>query len=125
MKVERFESIQESVLSKMLRERQELRIQISDEVLGFSKHIPNVSFAKPTEVAPSSAVFTAEAIAQVILYTRDDLNGKYVRFVIGVYSFGGKILYTAVAPGLFEAHVTWPAAQQSVQPDRREDAAPG
>lgn len=115
--MESFELIQEARLAQMLRERQELRLEISEAVVCFKKHIPQVSFAEPMEIPPSSAALTAEAVAQVIIHAGQDLNGKFIRLVIAVYSFGGKILYKSSGPTKYEAHVQWPAAQRGVQPD--------
>jgi hypothetical protein len=105
-----FETIAESQLAQMLRQPQELKLLISEVVVRFKTHIPQVSFADPTEVPPTSAIFTPEGLAQVIAHGGNDLNGKYIRFVVTVYAYGGKILYRSASPSEYEAHVVWPSA---------------
>ncbi|TKJ37053.1 MAG: hypothetical protein CEE38_09120 [Planctomycetes bacterium B3_Pla] len=105
-----FETIDEQQLSEMLRNRKELRFLISESVVKFGTTIPSVDFSSPQEIPPTPVIFTPDLLAQVIVHAGADLDGKYTRFVVTVYACGGKIFYTSIGSGKYEAHVEWPSA---------------
>ncbi len=105
-----FETVGEQQLSEMLRDRKELKLVISESVVKFGTTIPNVDFSSPQEVPPSSVIFTPDLLAQIIVKTGTDLDGKYIRFVVTVYACGGRIFYKSIGSGKYEACVEWTAS---------------
>ena len=104
--MERFESIQEYELMESVKSRRNLRLTISEEILGFKAQMPQVSFVEPREVPPP--VMSLPTKLEIAVHTGIDQAGKYSRFVVAVYERGGKILYRSLPKNQYEAHIVWP-----------------
>ncbi|HEY8099091.1 MAG TPA: hypothetical protein VIE65_23770 [Methylobacter sp.] len=101
-----FEKLSETEISQLLRSKTELKFIIGEAVTNF-KGLSGTDFSDPTEVPPTSAIFTPEGLAHVIC-TGTDLAGKFIRIVVTIYAYGGKIFYKRLADDSYEAHVRWP-----------------
>ncbi len=105
-----FESITPKELSELIHGKQPFEVEIPESITKFKAHIPSVDFSVPKEVPPTPIILTAEGIAQVLIHSGSDLNGRYTQFVVFIYALGGKIHYTALPTGNYKAVVSWPDA---------------
>ncbi len=95
-------------LSEIFRNKLQVEIEIPGEVTKFREQILDVDFSRPQEVPPTPVILSSEGIATVILHSASDINGKYMRLVVFVYALGGKIFYTVLPSGNYEAQIRWP-----------------
>jgi hypothetical protein len=102
-----FESLSESQLMQLLREKEELSLLISESTLKFKQHIPDISFEFHKEIPPTPSIFSAEGLAEIACHTDNDVDGKYIRFVVSVYVNGGRILYKLKSSDEYEVKVMW------------------
>ncbi len=102
-----FETITEQQISEMLTKRKEQKILIDESVVKFRTSNLNIDFSSPLEVPPSPTLLASDLIAKIILHSDESIRGKYNRFVIAVYAFGGKIFYTSKDSDEYEAHIVW------------------
>jgi len=105
-----FDDFDEEMMIDIIEQRKNISIKISDEITKFSKEIPNVDFSSETEVPPTKMILSREGLAQIILHTTPDVRGRFTRFVVFVYAFGGKIFYKKIDENYFEAKLEWSKA---------------
>jgi hypothetical protein len=101
-----FEEITPEVLRKIWTKRAESTIQVSKEILNFSDSDDSY-FKSPKEVPPTPIAFFEKNFIEIIYHSSDDLQGRWMRFVLYVYVAGGKIMYEKLSDGMFSAQVIW------------------
>jgi hypothetical protein len=103
-----FEDLNEEMMLDIIEEQRDISIKVSDELTNFSYEIFDVDSSEEKEVPPTQMIFSREGIAEIILHTTPDVRGRFTRFVVFVYAFGGKIFYKKINDHYFEAKLKWP-----------------
>lgn len=102
-----FDDFNEEMMLDIIQQRKNISIKISDDLTGFTKEIPDVDFSREKEIPPTKMILTREGLSQIMYYTTPDVRGRYNRFVVFVYAFGGKIFYKKLDEHYFEAKLEW------------------
>ena len=103
----RFEDLDVNTLTNVIGNREDIHIDISEQVTRFSE-LTDPDFSRSREVPPTPSVLMPDALAQDILQRKADIRGKYDMLVVTVYALGGKIFYKYIGNGTYRAHVLWP-----------------
>lgn len=91
----------------ILNEKKNINIVIPGEILDFEKSFPDLDFTQPQEIQPTLIILAADGIAQVLIRKENNINGVYIQIVVFVYALGGKIFYTKLSNGDYEAEIKW------------------
>jgi len=105
-----FDDFNEEMMLDIIEQRKDISIKVSEELTKFSQDLPDVDFSEEKEVPPTQMILSREGLAQIIFHTTPDIRGRFTRFVVFVYVFGGKIFYKKLNDYFFEAKLEWPRA---------------
>lgn len=120
----RLGSISSSILTGIIRSRQDAIVEVDEEIVDFSRDLPNTDFSIAIEVPPTSGSYTHEMIAAALSSPPTDLSGCFIRFVMFVYATGGKITYKRLPNDSYETTVTWPSASRGGLIDAVQEVRP-
>ena len=95
-------------LQEIVDNKKEIDIEIPKEIAKFKAEIPNLDLTTPTEIPPTPMILTDEGIANIAVYTSNDLEGVFTRLPVMIYRSGGIVLYSELPSGDYKAKIKWP-----------------
>jgi hypothetical protein len=93
-------------MAAIWRDKKQIAIESPKAVAQFER-LEGVDFSAPKEVPPSMAALSAEVMAHIAFQGVKTSDTKYTALVAFAYASGGKLLYTKLPSGDYQALVTW------------------